>query len=140
MDYVPESDIEKIVGKTRDERFHWGYADLLSQTITIMHSGRCLDMHKRGVRDMFDCPYSKAMQLYGIGDLPYDKPVILEVKYGELAVRNVPESDEEIEMLCAWTDYRKDYGVSEANMNAAAKAFKAGWKAAKEGPQDGVLR
>lgn len=45
-----------------------------------------------------------------------------------------------IDIACAWSDYRKDYGVSEANMDAAHKAFKAGWKAHRDGPQDGVLR
>lgn len=45
-----------------------------------------------------------------------------------------------IDVSCAWSDYRKDYGVDEKHMDAAHKAFKAGWKAAKEGPQDGVLR
>lgn len=45
-----------------------------------------------------------------------------------------------IDMSCAWSDYRKDYGVDEKHMDAAHKAFKAGWKAAKEGPQDGALR
>lgn len=44
------------------------------------------------------------------------------------------------DLACAWADYRKDYGVSEEHMNAAHKAFKAGWKAAREGDQSAVLR
>ena len=140
MERVPEVDIERIIGKPRDKRYHWGYTDLLSQRVTIMHSERCLDMEKRGIRSIFDCSYSKALQLYGPGDMPYDRSVILEVKYGELAERNIEETDEEIECTMAWSDYRKDYGVNQEHMDAAHKAFKAGWRAASEGPQDGVLR
>lgn len=47
--------------------------------------------------------------------------------------------DEE-EMACAWADYRKDYGVSLRDIDAAHKAFTSGWKAAREGDQSGVLR
>jgi len=48
--------------------------------------------------------------------------------------------DEAIDIACAWSDYRKDYGVAESNMTAAHKAFKAGWKAAREGNQSSVQR
>lgn len=44
------------------------------------------------------------------------------------------------ELACAWADYRKHYGVSADDIAAAHKAFKAGWKAAREGDQSGVLR
>ena len=47
--------------------------------------------------------------------------------------------DEE-EMACAWADYRKDYGISWQEIGQAHKAFKAGWKAAREGDQSGVPR
>lgn len=43
-------------------------------------------------------------------------------------------------LACAWSDYRKDYGVSAADMATAHKAFKAGWKAALEGDQSAALR
>lgn len=53
----------------------------------------------------------------------------------------VEEEDAEAdELACAWADYRKDYGVSADDLTAAHKAFKAGWKAAREGDQSGVLR
>lgn len=44
---------------------------------------------------------------------------------------------EEEELACAWADYRKDYG---AHTSEEYKAFKAGWKAAREGDQSGVQR
>ena len=44
-------------------------------------------------------------------------------------------------LLCAWAEYRKDYGVRvEGIANAAFKAFQAGWLAAREGDQSGPLR
>lgn len=49
-------------------------------------------------------------------------------------------TDETIEIAFAWSDYRKEYGVSESNMTAAHKAFRAGWKAAREGDQSSVQR
>lgn len=54
--------------------------------------------------------------------------------------RDAAKAEEDAERECAWVDYRKDYGVSSGDMKAAHKAFLAGWKAAHEGPQDGVLR
>ena len=45
-----------------------------------------------------------------------------------------------IDCACAWSDYRKEYGVREADLVAAHKAFRAGWKAAREGDQSGVVR
>lgn len=50
------------------------------------------------------------------------------------------EVEEAIEVALAWFDYRKDYGVSERDLTAAHKAFKAGWQAAREGDQSGALR
>ncbi len=47
---------------------------------------------------------------------------------------------DEIDLACAWSDYRKDYGVSADDLAAAHKAFAAGWKAAREGDQSGALR
>lgn len=48
--------------------------------------------------------------------------------------------EQQAERQCAWADYRKDYGVEEAEMAAAHKAFNAGWQAALEGDRSGVLR
>lgn len=48
-----------------------------------------------------------------------------------------PEAEE---LACAWSDYRGDYGVLPDHMTSAYKAFRAGWKAAREGDQSGVLR
>lgn len=39
-----------------------------------------------------------------------------------------------------WSDYRRDYGVPTEHMEAAHKAFRAGWKAGRHGEQSGVLR
>ena len=49
----------------------------------------------------------------------------------------VPTDFEAIDVACAWSDYRSDYGASGAKEH---KAFKAGWLAAREGDQSGVLR
>lgn len=43
-------------------------------------------------------------------------------------------------LACAWADYRKDYGVHTIHMGVAHKAFEAGWRAALQGDQSGVLR
>ena len=51
-----------------------------------------------------------------------------------------PTVDEAEEIACAWADYRKDYGVPGPHMTTAHKAFKAGWKAAREGDQSGPVR
>lgn len=50
------------------------------------------------------------------------------------------DRDEADELACAWTTYRDDYGVHASDTTAAHKAFKAGWKAAREGDQSGVMR
>jgi hypothetical protein len=34
-------------------------------------------------------------------------------------------------IACEWSDYRKGYGVPEAALMHAHKAFKAGWEAAR---------
>jgi len=51
-----------------------------------------------------------------------------------------PVDPDAADRQCAWADYRKDYGVGDVEMNAAHKAFMAGWKAAREGDQSGPLR
>ena len=51
-----------------------------------------------------------------------------------------PVDPDAADRQCAWADYRKDYGVGEPEMVAAHKAFVAGWKAAREGDQSGLLR
>lgn len=51
-----------------------------------------------------------------------------------------PGAAGDLDAACAWSDYRRDYGVSADNLTAAHKAFLAGWKAAREGDQSGVLR
>lgn len=47
---------------------------------------------------------------------------------------------EEEDRACAWSDYRKDYGVPTSMLSTAYKAFCAGWLAAREGDQSGVQR
>ncbi|WP_280245556.1 hypothetical protein [Nocardia abscessus] len=41
-----------------------------------------------------------------------------------------PEMTEDDLIACEWSDYRKEYGVSEHALTEAHKAFRAGWKAA----------
>lgn len=38
-------------------------------------------------------------------------------------------SDDELEMACEWSDYRKDYGTKDVHREH--QAFKAGWEAAR---------
>lgn len=53
-------------------------------------------------------------------------------------------TDDQIELACAWTDYRADYGVSAdpAALRREHEAFKAGWDAARQpkGTDRGVQR
>lgn len=44
------------------------------------------------------------------------------------------------EAACAWSDYRRDYGVPADHLPASHKAFLAGWTAARQGDQAGALR
>ncbi|MFK5691298.1 hypothetical protein ACI3EY_16695 [Ornithinimicrobium sp. LYQ92] len=50
--------------------------------------------------------------------------------------------DERLEIACAWSDFRKDYGASydDETMRLEHRAFKAGWEAGRHGDQSGVLR
>lgn len=52
-------------------------------------------------------------------------------------MREIEEVDER---AAAWSDYRKEYGVSRSDLAAAHKAFCAGWDAGRHGAQDGALR
>lgn len=51
-----------------------------------------------------------------------------------------PYADVDVDLVCAWSDYRKDYGVPSAHMSVARKSFMAGWLAARAGDQSGALR
>lgn len=50
--------------------------------------------------------------------------------------------DEAVEMACAWSDYRKEYGVSSDDKVRSKEyaAFTEGWKAGRHGDQSSVLR
>lgn len=52
------------------------------------------------------------------------------------------DDDEAFEMACAWSDYRKDYGVSSDDKVRSKEyaAFTEGWKAGRYGDQSSVLR
>ena len=47
-----------------------------------------------------------------------------------------------IDAACAWSDFRKDYGVSsnDETRRAEHRAFLAGFQAGREGDQSGPLR
>lgn len=66
-----------------------------------------------------------------------DARILAEKQAERDAVERQRDSEE---AACAWSDYRKDYGVSSGHLSAAHQAFLAGWKAAREGDQAGVLR
>jgi hypothetical protein len=59
-------------------------------------------------------------------------------KRTEAEAARMAEDDEE--RVCAWAEYRKDYGVSAHAMGTAQAAFNAGWLAARNGDQSGALR
>ena len=83
-------------------------------------------------------------------------PALRNVGHGGISVRRLRERIEQIlakhpaptadrdevaeELACAWADYRKDYGVNQRDLQAAHKAFKAGWQAARTGDQSGPFR
>jgi hypothetical protein len=50
-------------------------------------------------------------------------------------------TEDEIDMLCDWTDFRADMGVADPKITTIQyKAFTAGWEAARYGSDRGVLR
>jgi hypothetical protein len=59
-------------------------------------------------------------------------------KRTEAEAARMAEDDEE--RVCAWAEYRKDYGIGAHALSTAQAAFNAGWKAAREGDQSGPLR
>jgi len=61
-DLVPSSDIERIVGAERHQSRHLGRAVSEKQTVYILHSRDCLDSGD----DLRDCPYSLALDEFGI--------------------------------------------------------------------------
>jgi hypothetical protein len=69
--------IESIVGVPRHAVEHIGIAVSSSTTMYIMHSKACVDS---GI-DLRDCPYSVALDTYGIDEAEWggyeDKPVVL---------------------------------------------------------------
>lgn len=77
---VPSEDIEKIVGRRRAQRVHYGRAVSEEQRVYILHSHKCVDS---GI-DLRDCQFSVALD-NGI-DLTYwwlgseDIPVVLAVR------------------------------------------------------------
>lgn len=54
---VPANEIERIVGKTRHSRIHYGRAVSSEQTIYILHSQNCLEENP----DLRECDFSVAM-------------------------------------------------------------------------------
>lgn len=74
-------------------------------------------------------------------DCPHHEDAERRAREAMNVVTPAPEPDPDaIEAACAWADYRKDYGLSTEHMKTAHSAFLAGWKAAREGDQSGVLR
>lgn len=49
--------------------------------------------------------------------------------------------EDQVELACAWSDYRKEYGLpSGIDSKVLHKFFAAGFKAGRDGDQSGVLR
>lgn len=61
---------------------------------------------------------------------PFGLPVMQTVRGG---IRFVVRTQDEIDVAVAWSDYRKEYGVSPSKEHRAQEhaAFKAGWAAAR---------
>lgn len=83
--------------------------------------------------EAIDIVYALARQEVLIGSLPV---AVDEFNVGLDALRRRVISTQQ---ACAWSDYRKAYGVNEKNLHAAHKAFIAGWEAGQgksfeEGP------
>lgn len=77
-DLVPAEDIERIVGADRHWSRHIGRADSETQTVFILHSGRC----KTSGIDLRACSYSRLLDM-GINSEVWadwqDEPVVLGI-------------------------------------------------------------
>jgi len=86
-DLVPGSEIEAIVGARRDERQHLGRAVSAEETVYILHSEQCRQLHDAGTRDMRECLFSLALDR-GIDPADWagmeDRPVVLRARGGRL--------------------------------------------------------
>jgi hypothetical protein len=58
---VDYREIEKIVGAKRHPQEHVGRFVVAEQTVYILHSQECRDMHDWKQRDLKDCPFSFAL-------------------------------------------------------------------------------
>lgn len=74
---VPGDQIEAIVGVSRHDIDHYARAVSAEQTVYILHSRQCLDSG----RDLRECPYSLALDNYGIDvdDWIEDEPVVVMI-------------------------------------------------------------
>jgi hypothetical protein len=72
---VPASRIESIVGAERHPYEHLGRAVSAEQTVYILHSQECFDS---GI-DLRDCPFSVALDEYGVWNGREDEPVVLRI-------------------------------------------------------------
>lgn len=73
-DRVPASDIERIVGATRDPDAHLGRVVTAAQRVFILHSAACLAAYP----DLRACPFSRVLDTgVGVPTLPVDRPVRL---------------------------------------------------------------
>ena len=41
-------------------------------------------------------------------------------------------TEDDLRMFCAWSDYRKEYGVSSLRMSDARLDFEGGWETARD--------
>ena len=72
---VPASKIEGIVGAERHPTEHIGRAVSSEQTVYILHSRECIDS---GI-DLRDCPFSVALDDYGVWGGRDDESVVLRI-------------------------------------------------------------
>lgn len=81
-DLVRSSQIEKIIGVKRHPIDHYARAVSAEQTVYILHSARC----HREVTDLRGCPFSIALDSYGIDVSQWteDAPTVVSLREGRM--------------------------------------------------------
>ena len=78
---VPADEIESIVGRKRSVKDHYARAVSAEQTVYILHSRECLDMHA----DLRECPWSLALDRgIDLDEWVVDVPLTVYVRSGRL--------------------------------------------------------
>ena len=80
---VPADEIERAVG-VRRRGYHVARAVSAEQQVYILHSRACRGLHDRGLRDVRNCPWSRALDR-GINERDWsgmeDVPVVVDIDH-----------------------------------------------------------